>query len=135
MSLRDRHEQFMAYSIESRDHYGQDVTFNLSGAGLEWFRTAGNVVAPFVLGGVVNIVSEHSDMPGNTTGVSTQRANATVRLSSLLTACGGIPAAGLRVTVTMPTGTRTYLVQDGQTHVDEQLGRVHYYLTDLAVVA
>lgn len=136
MGLRELHENFLAKTIESRDHYGQDVLFNLSDPGLEWHADqAGTVVPDFTLGGIVNIVSQQSDTPGVAAGVSTQRANAVVRLSSLLAECGGVPAYGLQITVGTRQGNRTFVVEEGQTHVDDQQGLVHYYLTDLTSVA
>lgn len=138
MSLRDRHEEFLAKTLEDRSLYGQDVTFDLSNGDLEWFNNVAGVapVGSFVLGGIVNVVTDESDIGGDSQGVLTESLNVTVRLSSLLTECGGgVPGENTVIVVTTATGVRVGVVESGQTRVDSQLGRVHYFLTELETIA
>ncbi len=138
MSLRDRHEEFLALSIESRDHYGQDVLFDVGSLSLGWHNNKPGAVTDtgFTLGGLVNVVSDESDMMGDAPGVVTESFNVTVRLSSLLAKCGdGVPAENTIITVTTRRGVKTGVVEHGQTRVDSDLGRVHYFLTEVESVA
>jgi hypothetical protein len=136
MSLRDRHEAFLAYTVESRDHYGQDVSFDISNDELKWHNDVSGVITneTFILGGLVNVVTGEENV-NDAAGVVVESFNVTVRLSSLKTECGGIPATGTVITAITRNGTVTGIVEQGQTHVDSDIGRVHYMLSSLEVVA
>jgi len=137
MSLRDRHEEFLAISIESTGHYGEEILFDVSSVRLRWHLDyeGDTAVERFALNGIVNIVSDQDRGERGMAGVSVSKSNVTVRLSSLLDICGGVPAEGTQVTIETQQGPENYVVEDGQTAVDHQLGRVHYYLTRLADIA
>lgn len=137
MSLKSQHEAFLAYTIESKDHHGEDIAFDVSDEDLQWFDDKVGTPAEetFVLVGGANIVSQEDDGERAMAGVTTMRSNVTVRLSTMLAKCGGVPAAGTQITVVTPQGARPFVVEYGQTRVDYQLGRVHYYLTDVEAVA
>lgn len=136
MSLRDRHEQFLTFTIESKAHHGQDVGFDLSAPDLEWWNdeTGTPATSQFTLVGWANIVGENGAVPGNAADAATHRSSVTVRLSSMLSQCYGVPAAGTVVTVSTRTGDRRFVVEPGQVRVDEDLGRVQYYLTNITAV-
>lgn len=133
MSLRDLHEEFLALTIESRDHHGQDITFDLSSPSLSWWNDETGVVpaSDFILGGWANIVGENGQVPGSAADATVQRSSVTVRLSSMSAKCAGVPAAGALISVTTRTGLREYVVESGMTRVDDDLGRVQYYLTNV----
>lgn len=135
MGLRDIHEEFLSLTVESRDHYGQDVIFDLSSPSLAWWNDEVGAVpgSAFTLGGWANIVGENGALPNAADG-TTHRSSVTVRLSSMVAECVRVPAEGTRVEIVTRTGTRRFVVEPGMTRVDEDLGRIHYYLTDVESV-
>jgi hypothetical protein len=135
MGLRDHNAAFLRSMLEDLDGYGAELAFDVSSPELEWHNTSPGAIAAewFTVCGIQDVLtSEATD--GGDDGVVLESFNVTVATDALIELCGGIPTTGVVVTAKTRVGTITGVVERGRAHVDSELGRVHYYLSDLRMV-